>query len=308
MSEGVPVFGAASMGALRAAELAQLRHARRRPHFRGVPRRRPRGRRRGGGRARAGRDRLPRGVGGDGQHPRDARARRSERRARAPGRGARSKASPKPCSSPIAIGRRCSRARPRRASPIPRLAALGDWLPQGRVDQKRLDALEMLAAMRETPAAGRAGAVELSFRMDVSLGRVRRAVRRRSASAPSPLGQLILDELRLEGPDAYAARRGEGAVAHARGERRGAAGGGFARRGASDAGADSREQFGLYARADLDRWMAANDLDSGCARGADRGRGGPRGAARRGRDARSIRAFSTNCALAAPMPVSRTGR
>src|SRR6202021_2598617 len=33
------------------------------------------------------------------------------------------------------------------------LAALRDWLPEGRVDRKRLDALAMLAAMQEAGAA-----------------------------------------------------------------------------------------------------------------------------------------------------------
>ena len=49
------------------------------------------------------------------------------------------------------------------------LAALGDWLPEGRVDQKRLDALEMLAAMQATTAAANP-VLGLSFRMDVFLG------------------------------------------------------------------------------------------------------------------------------------------
>ena len=82
MSEGVPVFGAASMGALRAAELHEFGMrgiGRIFEAFRdGVARRR----RRGGGRPWAGRDRLSSRVGSDGQHPRDARARRSERRHR----------------------------------------------------------------------------------------------------------------------------------------------------------------------------------------------------------------------------------
>ena len=65
-------------------------------------------------------------------------------------------------------------------------AALSDWLRQGRVDQKRLDALEMLAAMRETPAAGEPRALRVSFRMDAPLGRVRRAVRRRRLRALAP--------------------------------------------------------------------------------------------------------------------------
>jgi TfuA-like protein len=139
-------------------------------------------------------------------------------------------------------------------------AALSDWLRQGRVDQKRLDAMEMLAAMRETPAAGepapRAFHFEWTQLWDAFVARSGDG-----ASAPSPVGQLILDELRLEGPDAYSRVEAKALL-------RMLAAGGAARpaevsRDAARATlARIREQFGLYARADLDRWMAANDLDS----------------------------------------------
>ena len=140
------------------------------------------------------------------------------------------------------------------------LAALGDWLPEGRVDQKRLDALEMLAAMRATAAAGRTCVLGLSFRMDVPLGRLRRPVGD-GASAPSAKGQLVLDELRLQGPEAYgqveakALMRMVAASGAARPNK-------VSRDDARAALKRLREQFGLYARADLDRWMAANDLDA----------------------------------------------
>jgi hypothetical protein len=139
-------------------------------------------------------------------------------------------------------------------------AALGDWLPQGRIDQKQLDAREMLAGMRETPAAGEPAPCEFQFEWthlwDAFVARSGGA-----ASAPSALGQLILDELRLEGPDAYAR-------AEAKALLRMLAASGAARpaevsRDAARATLTRiREQFGLYARADLNRWMAANDLHS----------------------------------------------
>jgi len=139
-------------------------------------------------------------------------------------------------------------------------AALSDWLGQGRVDQKRLDALEMLAAMRETPTAGEPRRAEFHFEW-THLWDAFVARSGDGASAPSPLGQVILDELRLEGPDAY------GRV-EAKAFLRMLAASGAARpaedsRDAARATlARIRQQFGLYARADLDRWMAANDLDS----------------------------------------------
>ena len=84
----------------------------------------------------------------------------------------------------------------------PELAALGDWLPEGRVDQKRLDALEMLAAMQAAPAAGEPASSAFHFEW-TSLWDAFVARSEMSASAPSAKGQLILDELRLEGPEAY---------------------------------------------------------------------------------------------------------
>ena len=82
-----------------------------------------------------------------------------------------------------------------------------------------------------------------------------------SASAPSAKGQLVLDELRLQGPEAYRQVEAKALV-------RMIAATGAARptRVSRDAARATlkrlREQFGLYARADLDRWMAANDLNA----------------------------------------------
>jgi hypothetical protein len=141
------------------------------------------------------------------------------------------------------------------------LAALSDWLPERRVDQKRLDALEMLAAMQTTLSAGEPASSSFHFEStcfwDTFVARFET-----SASAPSAKGQLILDELRLEGSEPYL-------QVEARALMRMIAAGGAARSGriSRDAARAAlkrlREQLGLYARADLDRWMAANDLDAG---------------------------------------------
>jgi hypothetical protein len=142
----------------------------------------------------------------------------------------------------------------------PELAALGDWLPEGRVDQKRLDALEMLAAMRAAAAAAEPASPAYHFEWTSLWGAfVGRS--EMSASAPSAKDRSILDELRLQGPEAYrqveakALMRSVAASGAARPNK-------ISRQDARAALKRLREQFGLYARADLDRWMAANDLDA----------------------------------------------
>ena len=142
----------------------------------------------------------------------------------------------------------------------PELAALGDWLPEGRVDQKRLDGLEMLAAMQAAAAAGEPASSAYHFEW-TSLWDAFVARSEMSASAPSAKGELVLDELRLQGPEAYRQVEAKALM------RMIAASGAArpARVSRDDARATLkrlREQFGLYVRADLDRWMAANDLDA----------------------------------------------
>jgi hypothetical protein len=142
----------------------------------------------------------------------------------------------------------------------PELAALADWLPEGRVDQKRLDGLEMLAAMSETPATSEPASPAFHFEW-THLWDAFVARSEASASAPSPKDRLILDELRLQGPEAYgqveakALMRMVAASGAARPNK-------LSRDEARAALKRLREQFGLYARADLDRWMAANDLNA----------------------------------------------
>ena len=142
--------------------------------------------------------------------------------------------------------------------PASALAALGGWLPAGRVDQKRLDALAMLAEMRRSQDAtpSRPGFhFEWTYLWDEFVAR--------AAEAAGPGGSFvterILDELRLEGPEAYA-------QIEARALLRAVTGGGAraeqaAREAESDWLARFRSERGLYARADLERWMSANDLE-----------------------------------------------
>jgi hypothetical protein len=145
-------------------------------------------------------------------------------------------------------------------APESELAALADWLPEGRVDQKRVDGLEMLAAMRATTSADEprssAFRFEWTYFWDAFVARSEM-----SASAPSAKGQLVLDELRLEGPEAY--RQVEAKALVRMMAVTGAARPARVSRDAARATLKRlREQFGLYVRADLDRWMAANDLNA----------------------------------------------
>jgi hypothetical protein len=90
------------------------------------------------------------------------------------------------------------------------VAALRDWLPLGRVDQKRLDALAMLAAMQEALAAGEP--MRPAFHFEWTYLWDQFVARAADVEAGPTLARI-------------------------------------------------RSRLGLFARADLDRWMAANDLD-----------------------------------------------
>jgi hypothetical protein len=141
--------------------------------------------------------------------------------------------------------------------PAPALAALGAWLPQGRVDQKRLDALAMLAEMRASRNAARSWPsfhFEWTYLWDEFVAR--------AAETAGPCGsiatQRILDELRLEGAEAY--RRIEARAMLRAISCSGARAEPVAREAESDWLARFRSERGLYARVDLDRWIQANDL------------------------------------------------
>ena len=167
------------------------------------------------------------------------------------------------------------------------VAAMRDWLPIGRVDRKRLDALAMLAAMQE-PAADApmrpSFHFEWTFLWDQFIARSADA-----AGFSSPSAQRILDELRIEGPDAYervetpALLRmvaGEGAARPAE----------LSRDETRAALSKVRDKLGLYNRADLDRWMSANDLDPVSMERMIESRGAPRGIAPKLRTIDRIRA------------------
>jgi hypothetical protein len=139
------------------------------------------------------------------------------------------------------------------------LTSLRDWLPSGRVDQKRLDSLEMITAMKEWLDGDRAFRppyrFEWTYLWDEFVAGAARIGTSSSVSA-----QAVLDELRIEGPDAYA--RVEARALLKMIASRGAARPSDPPREALRAiFAEVRASLGLFARTDLDRWIAENELD-----------------------------------------------
>jgi hypothetical protein len=151
--------------------------------------------------------------------------------------------------------------------PAGEIDALRAWLPQGRVDQKREDALAMLDEMK----ALLAGEPE-PMRVDYTLEWTEVWDDATSAAAASPViglggspawvaDERVLEELRLE-PDTYAAVRGRALLrflARREAERR---------RHRPDRGARRelldrlRARHGLFTRAALDRWLATNGIEA----------------------------------------------
>jgi hypothetical protein len=149
--------------------------------------------------------------------------------------------------------------------PAEEVEALHEWLPQGRVDQKRDDALALLQAIRALLAN------ELSpMRVDFTLEWTEVWDDATAATAASPLvargspgwvaEERVLEELRLE-PDTYAAVRERALLrflAAREAQRRRHTADARARRDVLDR---LRARHDLWTRADLDRWLEANAID-----------------------------------------------
>lgn len=149
------------------------------------------------------------------------------------------------------------------SEPLDRLAA---WLPGGRVDQKRIDALALLDAVGEMLAEAPAPfcatfAFEHTDMWEMGVSSSFGAAVRTDGGGGAEHRARILDELRLD-VSAYeqsmiAAARRRLALAEAR-------------RGGASASPDSvrkrltafRERHGLFARRQLDEWLAASGLDA----------------------------------------------
>ena len=139
------------------------------------------------------------------------------------------------------------------------------FLPNGRVDQKRADALEMLAAMRDFLA--HPAVPEPHFRFarthffDELAARCD-AETQDDASGASLPARAVLEELRLEGADSYDRARTRALLRRLAGRE--------ARRLGLTATLESkraalgrlRKALGLFTRAELDAWLARNHLDA----------------------------------------------
>jgi hypothetical protein len=139
--------------------------------------------------------------------------------------------------------------------PMDDLDALRGWLATGCVNQKRADALAMLTTMRDF-LAGDPEPAQVDYELQAS------AMWNRAVVDFEPRGlesEAILDELRLDGP-AYVEARRAGLLRMAalrECERQGLAPGDEARRRAADA---LRRRLGLFGGGTLERWLADNDL------------------------------------------------
>jgi hypothetical protein len=153
-------------------------------------------------------------------------------------------------------------------SPLPaaEIAALRAWLPGGRIDQKRLDAQAMLAAM-DALLASDAGPKQVDYQLewteawdDATLAATGAPVADRGTDAAWLPAARILDELRLD--PAYRAVRDRTLLRHLarrEAERRRQPIEDALQRAALDR---LRRRHGLLRRVDLDRWLEARDLDA----------------------------------------------
>ena len=145
------------------------------------------------------------------------------------------------------------------------LAALRRWLPEGRVDQKRRDALEMLQVMNEV--ALKAGPPRVAFRFEWTHFWDELAARPGAALTPGLEGRGLpddsaIEELRLEGPAAYERVRTKALLRMLAGLE--------ARRQGATVAPDAlratasrwRSALGLFTRTELDNWLEQNRLDA----------------------------------------------
>lgn len=142
---------------------------------------------------------------------------------------------------------------------IPRqeIAALRDWLPQGRVNLKRQDGLEMLAAMRSFLEADPAPKqVAYSFAHTTLWDNAVAACEGEQAALAAP-EELVSDELRINSDKSTSLWR---MLALQECERRGIDATAEDRRRTA---ADFRRKHGLARAAELERWLADNHLDHG---------------------------------------------
>lgn len=145
------------------------------------------------------------------------------------------------------------------------LAKLRSWLPHGRIDQKREDALAMLAAMQETLARPDPHRPCFKFEWTQFWDElVAQPAIDPAASDPSSTvsHQDILEELRLEGEDSYGPAKSRALVrllAGLEAQRQGLKASPEAVRASL---ARMRGAHSLYTRTELDAWLERNHMDA----------------------------------------------
>jgi hypothetical protein len=149
--------------------------------------------------------------------------------------------------------------------PAPQIAALGAWLPGDRIDQKRLDAQAMLAAMQALVASDappKQVDYELEWTEAWDDATLAAAGSRAEVGMDGWLpGESILDEVRLD-PAAWSVARDRALLrllAHREAKRRRQPSDPSLQRAALER---LRARHGLFRRADLERWLEASDLDA----------------------------------------------
>jgi hypothetical protein len=137
-----------------------------------------------------------------------------------------------------------------------------EWLSQGRVDQKRDDALEMLATIKEALVQPESPRPDFQFEWTNFWDEfVASYVPEPATCESSPLFKSVLEELRLEGKEAYARVKDRALLRLLAGQeakRRGLVPSLEAKRSAL---ARMREALGLFTRAELETWVSKNHLD-----------------------------------------------
>jgi hypothetical protein len=146
------------------------------------------------------------------------------------------------------------------------LSALGQWLPTGRIDQQAADTVAMLREMRCFLATG-----PEPQQVSWSMANTARweVVRRRIDTMPDagtagsqPLLEGILDEIRLLGPGAFEAARCRSLLRVFAADFAGREGVMINPESRAGAVADFRARTGLEEGADLARFLTANDLSA----------------------------------------------
>jgi len=144
------------------------------------------------------------------------------------------------------------------------MLALREWLPTGRIDQKRLDARQMIVAMREF-LAGAPGPMQAAFTFEwtdmwesATRSAAARGVVDGEAGGASP-DEWVLDELRLD-EATFQATRQRALLRRLAAEALRPPTIDPATRRATEQ--RLRTRLGLIRRSDLDRWCSENDLDA----------------------------------------------